>query len=325
MHSLKIKVKSYVPENTFFEAKEAHVRRRAFSNCLVVNLVDGARIVAGLQASTPVGRSLFDVFSFSDENAKAFSGIFSDTKTPLLFPCQNGSLLAVGAWPRLQLALVFCLDEKMEIAQRAYQNAQRRAFSNEHTLGQQGCVNEEENAEKGICEILHYVRHLFGEECEKGVAAQVLMIANLMGCRLHEISATCARLRVSDWDLQRMGAYLTCVFMTLRRFGGNVGVFEENADEKAVFSTHAPQQAYGLCIEQNTQRLHTEKNNARPSTELFESFATLPCFSDLEIETKEEGFTLHLPLYRGGPLGAVPFMGRARTLSFTFFPIFAQK
>lgn len=308
------RIESYVPEESFYQGKDARFWLAAFEDCLVIDVHNGPHIIASCRGTKKLELPL----STSANLLTLFGGSGNET---LILPASQGTLLIYPAWRRLELALVFVLKESVEIVEKAYQTAQRCVFSkifdtdnkNENTL--------QTELESKLCTLQFYMNRLFGTNRETNVVAHIFMIANLVGCRLHETSVARLNLMLDERELERLGAYLFCTFMTMRRYNGRVSASTNEEKDKTVDFLTPVVQEYGLRIEQRVSQT-VAKTTAfdLPSADDFANFATHPAFSEYKIEEENGAVRLSLPLKQKALLSAVPMQKARKELMLTLFP-----
>ena len=305
------KIESYVPEASFLSGKDARFCRAAFENCFVIdvhslNCIASSKEERGIDLSMATAAKLLSLFDGSHEL--------------LALPSPQGTLLFYPAWPHLGLGLAFLLKEDVEIVQKAYQNAKRYAFSMIFDAEKETEGTPQAALEVKLCMLRSYMDHLFGEKRQTNIMAQVLMIANLMGCKLHKVSAARVDAIFDDIESERLSAYLCCVFMTMRRYNGTVSATEET-DENASFFTHVSQE-YGLRIQQSIkQRVIRPSLFDLPTRADIASFASHPAFADYKIEETEGTLRMYLPLRQKALLSSVTVHGREQELVITLFSV----
>ena len=208
------KIESYVPEETFLAGKDARFCRAAFEDCFVVDLHNGPNIITSCRGTEQIETSMADT--------AALLTLFDGKNEFLILPSSQGTLLVYPAWPQLELALVFLLKERAENIEKAYQNAKRYAFSSVFNTQEEREKSPFEELETKLRTLEFYMHRLFGANRETNVTAQILMIANLVGCRLHETTVSRVNVTLDEREMERLGAYLFCTFMTMRRYNGRV-------------------------------------------------------------------------------------------------------
>jgi len=306
------KIESYVPEETFLAGKNARFCRAAFEDCFVVDLHNGPNIIASCRGTEQIETSMADT--------AALLTLFDGKKEFLILPSSQGTLLVYPAWPQLELALVFLLKERAEDIEKAYQNAKQYAFSMIFDTDDKSEINQRLNLKTKLCVLDFYVKRLFGDEHEKNVTAQILMLANLVGCRLHKMSVSRVSVNLDEREMERISAFLCCAFMTMRRYNGRISTTDETAENPSIFA-HVPQE-YGIHIQQSIK-----ERDARPTPfDLpnkadFTSFATHPAFVNYRINETDGELCIHLPIKQKAFLSSVPACGREQELTITLFPL----
>lgn len=316
------KIESYVPEKDFFAGKDARFCLSVFDDCCVVDIHNNGRILCACRNGEHIGTSLTDAFSLSMADTATLLHLFDGSNEFLMLPSPHGTLLIYPAWQCLGLALVFLMKESSEKLQNAHKNAQRYAFSLTFDVKNEKTEDPDFLLETKLCTLQFYTRRLFGSERQSNVTAQMLMIANLTGCRLHEMSVANTAIRLDEGEMDCLSAYLFCVFMTMRRYNGRVSASnEEETDEKGSFSTHVPQK-YGMRIQQSVkERIIKPTAFDLPSRADVASFATHPAFSNYRIEEIDGTIRMHIPLRQKAMLSSILSRDAARELTVTLFRI----
>ncbi len=314
------KIESYVPEETFLSGKDARFCRAAFENCFVVDVKDDTRIIAACRKGELIGTSLAKSFSLSMAETASLINLFNGSNAFLTLPCPAGTLLAYPAWPHLEFALVFLLKENIETVEKAHQNAQRYAFSAIFDAEKEGENDPQAETENKLRILDFYMDHLFGAKRETNVTAQILMIANLVGCKLHEMSVSRISVTLDEREMERMSAYLFCTFMTMRRYNGEVSTSAETEENTSIL-THAPQE-YGIRIQQSvSERVTKPTEFDLPTNADVASFAGHPAFAQYKAEQTNGTLRLHLPLRQKALLSSISARGAQNELVLTLFPI----
>ena len=284
------KIESYVPEKDFLLGKDARFCRVLFEDCFVVDLHGTPTAIASCRGNEALTFSMAKISSLPHVN-RASDG-------PLILPCPQGTLMVYSVWKTLELALVFLLKESPESVEKAYKNAQRYAFSFTFDTGKDNESTPRIGLEERLCVLNFYMRNLFGEERSTNASAHILMLANLVGCRLHEMSASRVNITLDELELEQLSAYLACAFMTMRRYNGAVSAFAEgdnNLPYRIEGSYTEPE--YGIRIEQNRVSKTSKATLFDiPTSAGFASFSNHPAFQKYRIEAVEENIRLHLPL-----------------------------
>jgi hypothetical protein len=306
------KIESYVPEATFLSGKDARFCRAAFEDCFVLDLHNGPAIIASCRGTEQIETSMADT--------AALLTLFDGKNEFLILPSSQGTLLIYPAWPHFDLALAFLLKEDVTEVEKAYQNAKRYAFSIIFDSANQSKINQRLNLEEKLCVLDFYAKRLFGDKRETNVTAQILMLANLVGCRLHTMSVSRVSANLDERETERMNAYLCCLFMTMRRCDGKVFA-GEITDENTSFSTHVVQE-YGIyikqCIRERAQKFPLLN---MPMSTNVAHFFTHPVFADYQMEETEAGLCLHLPLNKTTQLSSFTVHSREQEIVLTLFPI----
>ena len=306
------KIESYVPEQSFLSGKDARFCRAAFEDCFVVDIHNGLRVIASSNEIKSIELSIVDTASLLTlfDGSDAFS----------MLPYREGTLMVYPAWPKLEIALAFLLKENLQTVEKAYQTAKRYAFSRVFNAEQEDKNSPPTELEAKLCTLQFYMHHLFGENRQTNVSAQILMIANLMGCKLHEMSVSHVNVTLDEEEMGSLGAYLFCTFMTLRRYNGRVSATEET-EEKPSILTHVPQE-YGIRIQQSIKEKATKPSLFDlPLHADIASFASHPAFADCKIEEADGTLRLHLPLKKKALLSSVSAYAFQNELLLTLFPI----
>ena len=312
------KIESYVPENSFLSGKDARFCCAAFEDCFTVDARNHFGIIAACRKGDFVGKSLADAFSLSLSDVANLLHLFEGDGEFLALPCPNGTLLVYPAWPRLGLALAFLLTEGIGEVEKSYQNAKRYAFSTVFEADGNAEINQRLNLEAKLCILNFYRDRLFGDKRETNVMAQILMIANLVGCRLHEVSVSRINVKLDELETERLGAYLCCVFMTMRRYNGKISTSAET-DENTSILTHVPQE-YCIRIQQSVRQRHTRPTAFDlPTRSDIACFANHPAFADYKTEESDNSVCMHFPIKQKTHLSAYTTLGREQEITLTLF------
>ena len=312
------KIESYVPEETFLAGKDARFCRAAFEDCFAVDVHNHFDIIAACRNGNLIGKSLADAFSLSLSNVANLLHLFDGDSEFLALPCPNGTLLVYPAWPRIGIALAFLLKEDIKEVEKSYQNAKRYAFFKVFETDGNAEINQQLNLEAKICALEFYRNRLFGNKRETNAVAQILMIANLMGCRLHEMSVSRINATLDELETESLGAYLCCVFMTMRRYNGKISTSAEGEENTSIL-THVPQE-YGIRIQQTVrQRVTKQTAFDLPARSDIACFANHPAFADYKTEDGDNSFCVHLPIKQKMHLSAYAMVGREQEITLTLF------
>ena len=307
-------LKSYVSEKEFLEGKDAHFYQAAFANCFVVDFSATPRVIASCRPTQPIEASLRDI--------AASLPLLHDGNQPLILPCPDGTLLLYPAWQKLSLSLGFLLTESPENVEKAYKNAQRYAFS----LTVHGLLDSQMPAEIGLearlCILQFYINRLFGEDSNTSVMAQMLMIARLTGCKLHEVSAARVNISLDEREMESFSAYLFCVLMTMRRYNGKISAAEDaGGAENDVFSTYVSRE-YGLRIQQSIrERLTKPTAFDLPTKADIMAFAAHPAFANYRIEQIDGAVQMRIPVRQKAMFSSVAVRSAKKELLVTLFPL----
>ena len=306
------KIESYVPEETFLAGKDARFCRAAFENCFVIDFSNGIKIIASCKEVDKIKTSMADVANVLAQPL--------DKKEFCILPSSAGTLLIYPAWQGLALSLAFLFKESVEEVEKAYQNAKRYAFSMVFDADDKSEINQRFNLETKLCVLDFYVKHLFGDERETNVTTQILMLANLVGCRLHKTSVSRISVNIDEREMEKISAFLCCAFMTMRRYNGRISTADETTENPSIFA-HVPQE-YGIHIQQSIkERTARPTPFDLPNKADFASFATHPAFANYRIEETDGELRIHLPIKQKAFLSSVPACGREQELTLTLFPL----
>ena len=303
------KLKSYVPEENFLLGKDARFCRAAFENCFVLDLGSIPTVIAACKEGDISGLSMSDMASLLH--------LFNGNAEPLILSVPRGTLIVYPAWQHLKFGLAFLLRENVQAVEKAYQNAQRYAFSMVFDADETEEKDAQTSLARKLCTLSFYMEHLFGAKRETNALAHILMIANLVGCHLHETSLSHTNVTLDELELDRLSAYLCCTFMTMRRYNGKILATDQN-DE---FSTHAPLN-YGLKIQQSVRgRVARPTPFDLPTSEDVATFSTHPAFANYQIKESDGTISLHLPLRQKTLLSSIAAHGTQTELTITLFPL----
>ena len=307
------KIESYLPEANFLSGKDARFCRAAFEDCFVIDVHNNLNVIASLRGGNDI--------EFSMADAANLLTVFDGEKEFLTLPSHTGTLLVYPAWKRLGLALAFLFKEDAKTIENTYQNAKRYAFSTVfNTDNNKDEINQRLNLEAKLCTLEFYRDRLFGNKCETNVVAQILMIANLMGCHLHEMSLTRTNATLDEFEIERLGAYLCCVFMTMRRYNGKVSASDKN-DENTDLFTHVPQE-YGIRIQQSVRESVTKETAFDlPSKSDIACFENHPAFANYKIEQTDGAVRLRLSIKQKAILSSFSKVGKEQEITLTIFPL----
>ena len=322
MNMRSYQIESYVPEENFFCGKDARFWSAAFENCFVVDVANRFLILSATRKEELIGTSLSDAFALSIADVASLLHLFDAEDEFLLIPTNDGTLLAYPAWHRLGLALVFYVKESIENVEKSLKNAQRYAFSSVLATDEEREKSSSEVLENCLGILQFYMARLFGKDRQSNVMAHVLMIANLVGCRVHEMSLSRVNITLDEQELERLCAYLFCVFMTMRRYNGKVSASQENErGENTAKSTHVVQK-YGLQIQQSVcERIAKPTAFDLPTEADVAKFSTHPAFKDYKIEASDGTFRLHLPLRQKALLSSIAASSVQKELTLILFPL----
>ena len=305
------KIESYVPEENFLRGKDARFCRAAFEDCFVVDVHKGIQVIASTRGEKNLEVSMADAANLlTRERGK---------KEILMLPSSRGTLLFYPAWQSLGLALAFFLPESPKEVEKAYQNAKRYAFSMVFNNEADEENNQNQQLETKLCVLDFYINSLFGDKRETNITAQILMLANLIGCRLHETIVSRMNINFDEREAEKISAFLCCVFMTMRRYNGRISTYDETADN-SLNSTHAPQE-YGICIQQSIKERITKTTPFDvPKQTDVANFITHPAFANYRIEEADGAIRMHLPVKQKAVLSSVSVRGREQEITRTLFP-----
>ncbi len=305
------KIKSYVPEKNFLAGKDAHFCRAAFADCFVIDVRNKMSVIASSRAGEPIPFSMADAATLLtlDEGNKEFA----------ILPIATGTLVVYPAWRHLGLLLAFLFEESPEEVEKSYQNAQRYAFSTVFDTETESEKTPKLHLETKLSVLDFYMDHLFGDKRETNITAQILMIANLMGCNLCKMEVSHVDVPFDEQEVECLSAYLCCAFMTMRKYSGRVSTSRET-DPNSQFFTHVPQK-YSICIEQSIRERITKPTPFDlPTHADVASFANHPAFADYKTEEENGRFRMHLPLKRKALLSSFSACGRESEIILTIFP-----
>jgi hypothetical protein len=317
------KIESYVPEKSFFRGKDARFCKTAYEDCFVVDIKDDARVLASCRENDYTGASLVKCMDLSLADAASLLHIFGSKDSVLILPCSVGTLLIIPAWRTLGLALVFLFKENAQDVQKAYQNAQRYAFLAVFEAEEDEKTNQRLRLENKLCTLLFYKEHLFGTKRQANATAHILMIANLVGCRLHETTILREGLTLDENELDSLGAYLFCTFMTMRRYNGKVSAAKDSKEcENPENLTHVPQE-YGLRIQQTVcARVPQMTQLDLPTKADIACFSAHPVFQNYKTEETNDGICLHIPIKQKALFSSITARGEKKEITITVFPLF---
>ena len=306
----KYTIQSYVPEKSLLLGKDARFCRTAFEDAFVLDVHTSPTVIASCKGN--------DKMELSMAQSASLLTVFKGDKEVLILPHPTGgSLLVYPTWPHLEMALAFLVKESAEEVEKSYQNAQRHAFSavfapdREHT---------NPSIEAKLCVLDFYMKQLFSKERQTNQAAQILMLANLIGCHLHEMSVSRVSIALDEREAQTMSAYLACTFMTLRRHNGEVAASVEGDQDPAIL-THVEQE-YGICIQQTVKK-RFEKDATREAFQTQEAapFKSHPAFKNYQTEESDTVRHIHIPLRQKATLSSCVGIGGESEIILSLFPL----
>ena len=304
------KIENYVPEESFFGNKSKLFCRALFDNCFVIDVSNNHQVLAAGKHEEPLALSM--------ANAATLLTVFDNKDEFFILPHNNGTLLVYPAWRQLKFALAFYFEESVDEVQKSYQNAQRYAFSALFDTENEDACDQQLHLETKLCALRFYMEHLFGDKRETNAMAHILMIANLVGCHLQEMSISRIDVTLDEVELERLGAYLFCTFLTMRRYNGKVSA---KTDENTANLTHVVQK-YGLHIQQSVQpKLAKPSAFDLPSPSIMANFAEHPCFRNYKTEEKDGAIRLHIPLFQKAMLSSFGVQKAQKEIILNLFPI----
>ena len=303
------KLKSYVPEESFLLGKDARFCRAAFEDCFVLDVNSVPTVIAACKEGDISGLSMSDTASLLH--------LFDGNAEPVILSIPRGTLIVYPAWQHLKFGLAFLLRGDIKSVEKAYQNAQRYAFSMIFDADETEEKDAQTSLARKLCTLSFYMEHLFGAKRETNVMAHILMIANLVGCRLHETSLSHTSVTLDELELDRLSAYLCCTFMTMRRYNGRILA----TDQKVEKSTHGPLN-YGLKIQQSVRgRVARPTPFDLPTSEDVATFSTHPDFANYQIKESDGAISLHLPLRQKALLSSIAAYSTQTEITITLFPL----
>lgn len=304
------KIESYVPEESFFGNKSKLFCRALYDNCFVIDTQNNNGVLAAGNFEEPLALSMAE--------AAALLTLFDGENEFLSLPHSSGTLLVYPAWRQLKFALAFYFEESLEEVQKAYQNAQRYAFSALFDIENEDGFNQRLRLKTKLCALHFYMEHLFGDKRETNAVAHILMIANLVGCHLQETSVSRIDVTLDEGEMERLGAYLFCTFLTMRRYNGKVSA---QTDENTSNLTHVVQK-YGLRIQQSVQsKVARPTEFDLPSPLAMANFAEHPHFHNYKIEEADGAIRLHIPLPQKAMLSSFGASRVQKEIILNLFPI----
>ena len=304
------KIESYVPEKGFLTGKDARFCRTAFEDCFVIDLHETINILASCSGADKLELSMAD--------AANLAIVFGSREEVVMLPYHTGTLLVYPVWRHLEMALAFLVKESPDEVEKTYKNAQRHAFSAVF-------VTEEADAnaklETKLCVLDFYNKHLFGNKHQTNVTAQILMLANLLGCHLHEMSVSRVKdVTLDEREFEKLSAYLACAFVTMRRYNAEISASAKNDQNTANFA-HVSQE-YGVYIQQNLrQKIAKPTAFDVPQESVLAPFVNHPAFADYKAEETNGGICLHLPIRQKALLSSLSSLIGERELVLTLFPL----
>ena len=305
------KIESYVPEKNFLAGKDAHFCRAAFADCFVIDVRNKMSVIASSRASEPI--------SFSMADAATLLTLGEGEKEFVILPRDAGTLVIYPAWRNLGLALAFLFEENSEEVTKAYQNAQRYAFSAVFDDESEAQKTPKSHLKTKLCVLDFYMNRLFGDNRETNITAQILMIANLMGCNLCEMEVSHVDVPFDEQEVERLSAYLCCAFMTMRKYSGRVSTTGKT-DQNPQFFTHVSQK-YAIRIQQSIkERMQKPTPFDLLTYADVANFATHPAFAGYRAEETNDAFHMHIPLKHKARFSAFSACGREPEIILTIFP-----
>ena len=239
-------------------------------------------------------------------------------------PCKKGTLLIYPAWRHLEFALAFLFKESPQTVENAYQTAQRYAFSTIFDADNKKDNSPQTELEAKLCTLHFYMSRLFGDKRETNAAAHILMIANLIGCRLHEMSVSRIDATLDEHEMERLDAYLFCTFMTMRRYNGKISALTDDDGDKIDRGPDRATQEYGLRIQQSVAQRFTKATAFDlPSQTDLASFLSHPAFAGYRITEEDGTVRLHIPLKQKALLSSISARGAQKEMTVILFPVFS--
>ncbi len=309
MHSYKIE--SFVPEENFYQGKDARFWRAVYENCFVIDVQNNVHVIASCRGDKTLNLTFDQVATIQN--------LFDGSKEFLILPTSGGTLLVYPAWQHLGFALAFLLNENAQEVEETYQKAQRYAFSTVFDADNTQENNHPLSLENKLSMLCFYMECLFDEKKSTNATAHILMIANLIGCRLHKVSVSSFHITLDEEELERFGAFLFCVFMTMRQYNGKVSALPDGNQTHANLQ-HVSQE-YGLRIEQSIkERIAKPTAFDLPSASDVASFVTHPVFKKYRTEEENGVIRLHIPLRQKAVLSSIGVRGTEKEILLEIFP-----
>ena len=304
------KIESFVPEENFYLGKDARFWSAAFVDCFVMDFHYGFNIIASCRGTKEVELSL---------SATANLLTMVGGNEPFVLSCAKGTLLIYPAWRHLEFALAFLFKESAPTVEKAYENAKRYAFSPIFDSEGETKATPQTELEAKLCTLHFYINRLFGDKRETNAAAHILMIANLVGCRLHEMSVSRMDATLDEREMECLDAYLFCTFMTMRRYNGKVSALPDDNSDRIL--QHVSQE-YGFWIQQSVrEKIAKPTVFDLPAKQEMASFATHPAFENYQITEEDGTVRLHIPLKQKAVLSSVGVRGTEKEIVLVLFPL----
>ena len=308
------KIESYVPEQNFYQGKDARFWSAAFEDCFVIDFHCGPNIIASCRGA--------DAIEFSLSSMVNLPALFGGNE-PFVLPCAKGTLLIYPAWRHLEFALAFLFKENVQAVESAHKTAQRYAFSTIFNTDVKQDDNLQTVLEAKLCTLHFYMSRLFGDKRETNAVAHILMIANLVGCRLHEMSVSHIDATLDEREMERLDAYLFCSFMTMRRYNGKISAMPNGDSDGTDENLQHVSQKYCFRIQQSVREKITKPTaHDLPSQSDMASFAGNSAFARYQITEKDGTVRLHIPLKQKAILSSISACGAQNEMTVVLFPVF---
>lgn len=301
----RYRIESRVSAREFYAQKARRAEHVLYDDCAVLDPKDGWRILARSCRVDTIGKSIDAMAELTEEgwhllqtasiNADAF---------PTLIPCRRGTLLVYGAWlGTVGVVLAIRIDQAPQAVKKAYVRANKELLLRGEDFS---LLNEERiwaDLSARLYGISLFAKRIFASDDLCNVYAKLLVISNFAGCRLYGVSVPPRGIRMRESDVQTISAYLLCVFLILRGYGGNVSAlgkfdgsddYEESAMDALLGRMNVTNE-YDLWIRQSLQPTALRGTERRAERDLSH-LISFPAFRDFRLVCDERSLNLCIPV-----------------------------
>ena len=293
------RVESYIPELLYFQNKHQSGTRRIREDLAVLDGAQDLCVLAGRGRIPRQGEPLAALCGLPREELSFLRRALPSSRCVALLGASGVVLLFSELLGESGMLLAVLPHAEAGDCLRALSYIEE-PITLSPALSALTPTDPDEETVELLREIFFYTSRILNKTANVGSWTRILLLANLVGCRIDETSLPTQELPVASRDLAGLIAFLFCVLLTLRQRDGRVGALCDVPEKDRHY-------VYRVSFESLPDRKEKPSDVAFRHTDF--PFLSHPAFRNISLQGSADGIQLEMILPQAAP--AVPMLRSA--------------